>query len=238
LRAWALTVFVLAIAACATPHKPVPVVLPPAKPVHIVPAPHPHPPVPTRTPAVTPASAAPPIPVTAPISDITVLDSSSYEKDKIHVKQALATDDRDALAPADVGYYMDVLHGRLTQAVAGSGIGIGHQGVHIVLDLSNRAAFAPGNAQIGSGIHQILKSISKVLVEYRLTLISVRVRADTAGGHAINPGLAQQRALMIAHDLVEDGVAVKRIVTAVAGSASRVRVELQLEPIVRADSGH
>ena len=220
LHALGLVAVILALAACATPHKPAPVTRPPAKPLRILPAAH------ARAPA--PAAPAP-----TPAPTAAVLDSRSYEQDKNRIKQALANNSSDALAPAEVGYYIDVLQGRLKQ-VTGKSIGIGRKGDRIVLDLSGGVAFESGSAQINAGIHQILTSLSKVLVEYRMTMVSVQVRSDDAGAHAINPGLAEQRALAIAHDLADAGVAVKRIVIAGVGPEHRMRVEMQLEPIVRA----
>lgn len=165
-----------------------------------------------------------------------MLDPHSYEQDKNRIKQALANDNRDALEPADVGYYMDVLQGRLKQ-VASKNIGIGRQGDRIVLDLSGGVTFESGSAQVSAGNLELLTALSKVLVEYRVTLVSVHISAVDPGTHAINPGLSEQRALAIAHGLAEAGVAIKRIVVVGAGSENRVRVELQLEPIVHAAGG-
>ena len=133
---------------------------------------------------------------------------------------------------------MDVLQGRLKQ-VAGKSVGIGRKGDRIVLDLTGRTAFDASNTQISAGTHGVLMALAKVLVEYRMTLLSVHVRAGDASTHAIDPRLSEQRAQAIAHDLAEAGVAIKRIVIAAVGSEKRVRVELILEPIVSpTGSGH
>jgi len=143
----------------------------------------------------------------------------------------------ESLASADVGYYMDVLQGRLKQ-VMGS-IGVGRQGNRIVLDLTSRMTFSPGSTQLGASDHTILASVSKVLVEYRMTLVSVRVRAADAAAHAIDASLSEQRAQAIANDLAESGVAPGRIVIARLGAENRTHVELSLEPIVSpAGNGH
>jgi outer membrane protein OmpA-like peptidoglycan-associated protein len=137
----------------------------------------------------------------------------------------------DALAPADVGYYMDVLQGRLKQVV-GKGIGVARQGDRIVIDLTSRMAFSPGSAQLGAGDRAILAPLSKVLMEYRMTLVSVRVRAADPATHAIDPHLSAQRAQAIANDLTQAGVGLKRIVIAGVGAENRAHVFLSLEPIV------
>ncbi len=219
-RARTLPVVVLiALAACASHPKPTPVARPTAKPSHSIPAPR------VRTPAPAPA------PVPAPT--VAVLDQHNYEQDKNRIKQALASDSRDALEPADVGYYMDVLQGRLKQ-VASKGISIVRQHDRIAINLSGRIAFESGSAGVNAGSHDILAALSRVLLEYRMTVVSVRVRADDAGAHPTNPALSVQRALAIAHYLAEAGVPIKRIVAVGAGPENRVRVELLLEPIVRA----
>ena len=172
-----------------------------------------------------------------------MLDPRSYEQDKNRIKLALAKNSRNSLASSEVGYYMDVLQGRLKQ-VAGKSIGVGRQGDRIVLDLSGRLAFESGSAQITPDIREILTPLSNVLVEYRKTLVSVQVRADDSDAQAINPPLAEQRALAVAHYLAEAGVAGKRIVIAESGlnrpsaanvsPENRTHTELQLEPIVGA----
>jgi len=132
---------------------------------------------------------------------------------------------------------MDVLQGRLKQAVGN--IGIGRQGNRIVLDLTTRVSFAPGSAQPAAGNHAILASVSKVLVEYRMTQVSVRVRADDPATHAIDPRLSAQRAQAIANDLAGYGIAPRRIVIAGTGTEKHPRIELSLEPMVSpAGNGH
>ena len=220
LRTFALAAAILALAACALPRTRTPVPRPPAKPPSSVPA--------------------------TPTAGIAVLDPRSYEQDKNRIKLALAKNSRNSLASSEVGYYMDVLQGRLKQ-VAGKSIGVGRQGDRIVLDLSGRLAFESGSAQITPDIREILTPLSKVLVEYWKTLVSVQVRADDSDAQAINPPLAEQRALAVAHYLAEAGVADKRIVIAGSGlnrppaanvsPENRAHVELRFEPIVRAAGG-
>jgi outer membrane protein OmpA-like peptidoglycan-associated protein len=167
-----------------------------------------------------------------------VLDSHNYEQDKNRIKQALAINSSGSMTSADVGYYMDVLQGRLKQA-AGGNIGIGRQGDRIVLDLTGRMAFDPGSTQISAGNLEILRTLSRVLVEYRMTLVSVQVRTDDPSTHVIDPHRSEEHAQAIAHDLVNAGVGTKRIVIAGVGPEKNVRVALTLEPIVRStESSH
>ena len=215
----ALVGAILALAGCASPHTRSPTAPPPAKSTANVTA--------------------------APVPGVVVLEQRSYEQDKDHIKLALAKNSRDSLASSDVGYYLDVLQGRLKQ-VADKSIGIDRQGDSIVIDFSFELGFESGSAQTNPGIREILTPLAKVLVEYRMTLVSVQARADESGQQAGNPRLAQQRALAVAHYLKTVGVAGKRIVIAGYGvdqapatslsPENRTHVKLQLEPIVR-DTG-
>jgi outer membrane protein OmpA-like peptidoglycan-associated protein len=165
-----------------------------------------------------------------------VLDPRHYEQDKNRIKQALAHGS-DSLAPADVGYYMDVLQARLVQ-LADKRLAVTRKDDRIILALSLR--FESAGTRIDSDSQQILTPLSSALVEYRMTLVTVHidVDGDTETG---SPTLAQRRAQALAQYLVNSGVQRKRIV--IAGSSknlppltnleNRTRVELQVEPIVR-----
>ncbi len=187
----------------------------------------------------------------------TVLTPGNEEQDMDRIKQALAKNHHDSLTPVEVGYYMDVLQGRLNQ-VAGKQVDIRRQGDSIVLDLSSGVDFGSDNVQTESGTSDILTLISKVLVDYRMVLVSIYVSPDDSVASALSPPLAEQRALAVAKILATTdiakkgaaatgvaatGVAGKRIVitriapvpaqTADASKKTSVRIEFQLDPIVR-----
>jgi len=200
-----------------------------------------------RAPIRKPPAKNPDSVVAVPSSGVAVLDPGNYEQEKGRIKRTLAGNSSDSLAPAEVGYYLDVLQGRLKQ-VARQGMGVGRRSDRIVLTLLVRAGFEPGGGQLTPGMREILKPVSKGLVEYRKTFLSVRIRPGEAGTPTSNPQLAEQRALAVARYLTESGVAGKRIVVAgtgaggptdqmpaiKAGPENPVRVELQIEAIVRA----
>ena len=196
----------------------------------------------TQAPAARPSAKVPRSVPAAPASGVPVLDPRNQEQAKQRIKLALAKNSRDSLPSSEVGYYMDVLQGRLTQ-MAGNNVGVDRHGDGIVLDLSSRSGFETGSAQISPGFSEILTSLSKVLGEYRMTLVSVHIGADGADAHATSP-LAGLRAQAVAHYLAKAGVADKRIVivrsdpndppVAVAHEKNGTRVEMQIEPIVRA----
>ncbi len=194
-----------------------------------------------HAPAARPSAKVPRSVRAAPTPGVPVLDPRSQEPDKKRIKPALEKNSHDSLASSEVGYYMDVLQGRLTQ-MAGNNIGVDRHGDRIILDLSSRSGFETGSAQINPGFREVLTPLSKVLIEYRMTLVSVHVGADDAGTQAPSP-LAGLRAQALAHYLAKAGVADKRIVivrsdpddlpAAKMHQKNGVRVELQLEPVVR-----
>ena len=182
---------------------------------------------PTAAPAAKPASRVP---------GTVVLDPNSYEQDKNRIKQALARDN-DSLAPADVGYYMDVLQARLAQ-VADKRLAVTRKDDRMVLALSLR--FESDGTTVDVDSQEVLMPLSRALVEYRMTLVTVYIGAD-GEAEAGKPALAQQRAQAVAQYLVKNGVHRKRIVIAastasrppLASLENRTCVELQVEPVVR-----
>jgi outer membrane protein OmpA-like peptidoglycan-associated protein len=183
-------------------------------------------------------------PAAAPSPRITRTEPENYEQEKIRIKRALAGNERDSLAASEVGYYMDVLFGRLKQI--GRGAAVTRQRDSIVVQLSVRSGFQPDGVELAPSLRNALSPFAKALLEYRKTLTSVRVRVDGSG----NSRLADQRASAVARELAELGIAGRRILVAGAGAgagarapATRVnleniaRVELRIEPVVRSDPG-
>jgi outer membrane protein OmpA-like peptidoglycan-associated protein len=185
---------------------------------------------------VTPAKPKPvpkPAPVAEPAHGFQVLASASAERDRARIRAALGKADADALAAADVGYYLDVLLGRLRQGVGARGRVV-RRGDALVLDLSSPVRFVPGGAQLGPGSDTSLAPLARLLGEYEHLLVAVRVRPD--GATAEDASLAQQRAVTLAKALAAAGIERKRIVvfgTAPGRAAGGARVEVLLEPVVR-----
>lgn len=179
---------------------------------------------PTPKPQVAKASAPP---------EVKVLPPAGYEKEKTRLKQALAKNTANTLAPDDVGYTLDVLHGRLRQEI-GKSAHITREADRIMIDLSGRLGFAHGADQVDAGGRQLLGALARVLVEYRTTFVSVLVR----DGETSQP--SDRRALALVHVLTQAGVARQRIVVigqdtggANADIESVARVELLIEAIMR-----
>lgn len=86
----------------------------------------------------------------------------------------------DALAPQDVGYYMDVLEGRLKQ-LAIADMRVSRFGDRIVAAI---AATFDAHAEPDAALRDTLRRIAAVLLEYRKTAVSVRARMASAGAAA------------------------------------------------------
>jgi outer membrane protein OmpA-like peptidoglycan-associated protein len=189
----------------------------------------------TRAPSAAPHAAKP----ASHMPGTVVLGPRNYEQDKSRIKQALAHAN-DSLAPAEVGYYMDVLQARLAQ-LADKRLAVTRKDERIVLALSLR--FEAGSTRLEPDSREILTPLSSVLVEYHMTLVTVHIGAD---GDAVagSPAVTQQRAQAVAQYFVKTGVHRKRIVIAgsgvnqppVASLENRTRVELQVEPLVHSVS--
>jgi len=144
--------------------------------------------------------------------------------------------DKHAGLPArDVGYYLDVLHGRLQQRLDPAVI-IGRERDSIVLDLSRRLGFARDDAQLDDADRALLLPLAQVLDEYRAALVSVRVSADDDA--VVARRLAQQRANGIMRLLTDSGIAAERVVALVPNAAARAgdaHVEIVLVLQTRGD---
>jgi outer membrane protein OmpA-like peptidoglycan-associated protein len=195
-------------------------------------------PVVVHHPVARPAAPRPAKPVPTPAAGIAVVELANYEAERARIKSVLARESRDSLAPSEVGYYMDVLQGRLKQ-VAGKNTGVVRTGDRIELALAEPFAFAAGNGDQNPEVRGLIVSTGKVLVEYDKILVTVRVQPDAANPPLLGSKLAEQRALALAHDLSEAGVAENRIIATCLAADSHSHIEVNIEPIVRTTaSGH
>lgn len=121
------------------------------------------------------------------------------------------------LGAEDVGYYMDVQEARLRQA-GGSALRITRRGASVLLELPGQLTFEIGSARLSAGAIAALSSVAKVLVDYRLTIVSVEGHTDDSGDSASNRTLSEQRAAAVARQLIAKGVEVERLVVVGYGS--------------------
>ena len=146
-----------------------------------------------------------------------------------------------ALASSDVGYYMDVLQGQLTQAV-GRDARIERRGSSIVLLLP--LGFDVDSAQLSLAGQRAMRQLAEILSEYRLTIVAVQVTGPDSAAHGPNSRLASERVAALSKSLTRAGVAGKRISaaseetnlaqgeSAPSASLPGMRTEVQVSPIV------
>ena len=186
-----------------------------------------------------PAAAPTPLPTASAPAPAEV---QAPKKTKPHPKPATAAvaapKSPAALNADEVGYYMDVMQGRLKQA-AGSGVTVRREGTHVVVALQAQFALHAAHAELASEQNQALGALARVLTEYSKTLATVKVHGDDASGAAALVGVACAQA--VAKYLIAGGVAAAQIAAPGATPAPpgdvaslEARVELDIEPVVRA----
>jgi outer membrane protein OmpA-like peptidoglycan-associated protein len=216
---------------------------PPAAPPEIIaavpatPAPQPEPPPPLPEP-----SPSPPPPPAPRLPALLVVKPADFQGTLSTRRQTLAHSGRRVGAD-EIGYYMDVQQARLQQ-IGGQWLSVIRKGHSVRLSLPGRWSFKVGSAELSSSAQSALSSIARVLVDYRLSLITVHGHTDDAGDPVFNQALSEKRALAVARHLVSEGVSSDRILVVGHGSADPLvsnatadgreenrRVELQVDPL-------
>lgn len=150
-----------------------------------------------------------------------------------------------ALAPPDVGYFVDVHEARLRQALADTPVRMRRNEEHLQLIIPGNMSFDTSSAKIMAEVLPVLRDIAVVLVEFDKTLISVHGHTDDRGNAEYNRLLSERRAVAVALYLARHGVAKERLVgighgegqpvaegdTEEARAANR-RIEIRVEPVV------
>lgn len=147
------------------------------------------------------------------------------------------------LGAGEVGYYMDVQEARLRQLVA-EGYGVSRRDSALVVTIPGGRIFDINSARLLPSALATLSTLAKVLVEYRMTLITLNGFTDSTGEPQANQALSQARALSAARHLVAEGVSARRIVAIGHGAEMPIadngtpegrernrRVELRIEPL-------
>jgi outer membrane protein OmpA-like peptidoglycan-associated protein len=177
---------------------------------------------------------------------ILVLDADDVEAGLEQYRRALLDAGRAALAPEDLGYFLDVLEARLVQRLAGTGIRFDRARERVRLTLPAEAIFASGSVRLGTEVRAALDIVGAAIAEFDRTLLSVHGHTDSTGPAEINHRISEQRALAVARYLVDHEGVSANIAIAGYGSSSPVadndtpegrelnrRVELWIDPLVR-----
>ena len=117
----------------------------------------------------------------------------------------------------DVGYYMDVQEASMRQA-GRAALRLTRRGSSVILELPGPLTFESGSARLSAVAIAALSDVAKVLVDYRLTIISVEGHTDDSGDVASNRTLSETRAMAVARLLISKGVDAERLVVVGYGS--------------------
>jgi outer membrane protein OmpA-like peptidoglycan-associated protein len=185
-----------------------------------------------------PKTKQPPAAATAstPAAIAPIAGPADEMQQKERLKSRLAADSRTSLALSDVGYYMDVLQGRLTQASAGN-FSVARSGDRIDLDLPRASGFSAGSDEPNAGMRKILAPIAKVLVEYDKAFVTIRVRSDVPSS-SIDSQKAQRRAVAIARAMTDAGMSEGRLLATIQRKETPAAIQLRVEPVVHTSGGH
>lgn len=191
----------------------------------------------------TPASAKE---TTRSVPGLALLNPQDAEQEIARQKDALAQRNELAIAPADTGYYMDILEAELRQVLQNSPVEAFRRETAILLRIPGSLVFATGSERLRAMARPVLARIAEVVGRYDATLVIVDSHTDPAGDPAVNLELSKWRAIAVSGYLVDHGVDVQRIAAfghgesrppgdngSNTGGGSSRRIEIRLAPIIR-----
>ncbi|CAE6898569.1 OmpA family protein [Vibrio alginolyticus] len=146
---------------------------------------------------------------------------------------------------AGVGYYFDQQEAALRQQLLNSGVQVQRVGENqLMLRMENGIGFGSDSYQLDSGIHNTLRGVARILVEYPDTSLVIDGYTDSTGGDSHNQTLSERRAESVRQFLVSQGVASGRAIargygernpicsnSTKEGRACNRRVEIQILPL-------
>ncbi len=142
------------------------------------------------------------------------------------------------------GNYMDRQEALLRHDLESTGVSIRRDGDNIILVMPGNITFDSNQSNLQNSFLPVLDSVTKVLVEYKQTLVNVNGFTDSTGSFQLNQTLSEQRANSVASYLLDQGIVQSRLrVTGYgprypladnatpAGRAQNRRVEITLSPM-------
>jgi outer membrane protein OmpA-like peptidoglycan-associated protein len=159
-------------------------------------------------------------------------------------KRALKMAGIGAVAGGGVGYYMDVQEAKLRKELEATGVSVTRNGDNITLNMPGNITFDVNQSGLKPSFKPVLSSVSKVLQEYKSTIIQVAGHTDSDGSDSYNELLSKQRAQSVTNELLSLTIDPVRIETVgfgesypiasndtQEGKAMNRRVELTLVPV-------
>lgn len=158
------------------------------------------------------ASAAEEGDVARPAPRVALLESRNIDAQIRKRTDELARREEPGLPRTETGYYLDVQEAQLRQHFPNKAVGLFRNHESILLLISGMVAFETNSARLNPEAESILATISRVLEDYRNTLLVVSSHTDRSGDEERNRKLSEARAITVAHFLVEQGLPSERIV--------------------------
>ncbi|MGI9833959.1 OmpA family protein [Vibrio vulnificus] len=160
-------------------------------------------------------------------------------------KRALIGAAGGAAIGGGVGYYFDQQEKALREALLNSGVQVERVGENqLLLRLENGIGFSSSSYALDSSIHNTLKGVAQILVEYPDTSLVIDGFTDSTGNEASNQILSERRAESVRSFLISQNVAAGRAVargngeryplctnSTAEGRACNRRVEIQILPL-------
>jgi hypothetical protein len=141
----------------------------------------------------------------------------------------------DALAPEEVGYYMDVMQGRLKQTT-GNSVGLVRNGNRIVITATAQLDASTGKPELDVAHSRPFAGIAKVLMEYRKTRLAIRA-TNVDGSAPPDPAAKAICEQALLHYFEGAGVAADQLSASGArgesSAAKSAYFELDIEPLLR-----
>ncbi|THB65054.1 MAG: glycine zipper 2TM domain-containing protein [Gammaproteobacteria bacterium] len=149
-----------------------------------------------------------------------------------------------ALSGAAIGNYMDKQEKKLRKELKQTGVSVTRSGNSIILNMPGNITFASGSSDLNARFFAVLSSITKVVNEYKSTLILIVGHTDSVGSEKSNLILSEKRANSVASYMSSQGILSNRIMIAGYGESQPIasnennsgrqqnrRVEITLEPL-------
>ncbi|MGD8171305.1 OmpA family protein [Vibrio sp. TRT 21S02] len=160
-------------------------------------------------------------------------------------KHALIGAAGGAAVGGGVGYYFDQQEAALRQELLNSGVQVERVGENqLILRMENGIGFQTASYQLDSSIHNTLRGVARILVEYPDTSLVIEGHTDSTGSDTTNQVLSERRAESVRTYLVQQGVAAGRAIArgngeryprctndTTSGRACNRRVEIQILPL-------
>ncbi|MGY3687308.1 OmpA family protein [Vibrio coralliilyticus] len=144
-----------------------------------------------------------------------------------------------------VGYYFDQQEAALRKELLDSGVQVERVGENqLMLRMENGIGFQTGSYNLDPSIHNTLRGVAKILVEYPDTSLVIEGHTDSTGSDTTNQVLSERRAESVRSYLISQGVASGRAIArgngerfplctnnTSEGRACNRRVEIKILPL-------